>query len=115
MTTTHAESPAADGATLGERAADALRTAAHVSHEARLLQSLADDAVEGGLSAARRTITHGRRAALDARDELTYRVNRQPGEAMVVMFGVGALIGLALGMACRRVQTWMATSRESTM
>ncbi len=110
MTTTHTASPAADGATLGERAADALRHAAHFSHEARLLKTLAADTVEDGLYAARRTITHGRRAALDARDQLTYRVKREPGKAMAVVFGAGALLGLGLGIACRHVRTRRATS-----
>jgi hypothetical protein len=54
------------------------------------------------LHAAHRTITRARRTASDARDALTYRVKREPGKAMAVGFGLGALVGLGVGLLCRR-------------
>jgi hypothetical protein len=94
--------PIGSATTVRERAADALRQAAHFSHEARLLKTLATDAVEDGLHAAERTIKRARRTALDARDEMTYRVKREPLKALALTFGTGALFGLAVSLAGRR-------------
>ena len=102
--TTFAQSTAAKDPSFRERAVDTVRQAAHFAHEVRLLKTLAADAAEDGVRAAQRTIKQARQAALDARDELTYRVKRQPRKAMAVMFGLGALCGLGLGLACRRRQ-----------
>ena len=90
---------------MGERAADTVRQAAHFAHEVRLLKTLAADAAEDGVRAARRTIKQARQAALHARDDLTYRVKREPRKAMAVMFGLGALCGVVLVLACRSSQT----------
>lgn len=103
MTTAQIETPSTAESTLRERAADTLRQAAHFSHEARLLKTLAIDAVEDTMHAAQRKIKHARQTALDARDELAYRVKREPLKAVAVGFGVGAALGLVLGLACRRV------------
>jgi hypothetical protein len=87
-----------------ERAVDALRQAAHFSHEARLLKTLATDAVEDGLHAAERTIKRARQTALDARDDVTYRVKREPLKALARAFGAGAMFGLIVGLARRRTK-----------
>jgi hypothetical protein len=113
MITTPSQSPAIEDLSLGERAADTVRQAAHFAHEVRLLKTLAADAAEDGVRAARRTIKQARQAALDARDELTYRVKREPRKAMAVMFGLGALCGLGLGLACRRGQVSRPRSRSA--
>jgi ElaB/YqjD/DUF883 family membrane-anchored ribosome-binding protein len=63
---------------------------------------LAADAVEDGLHAARGAAKKVRQRALDSRDELTYRVKRQPLTALTVAFAVGALVGLAIGWGRRR-------------
>ena len=102
MATTEIESPTLTGPTVRERAADALRQAAHLSHEARVFKTLATDAVEDGVHAAERTIKRARQTALDARDEVTYRVKREPLKALALAFGAGAVLGLILGSACRR-------------
>jgi hypothetical protein len=94
--------PIGSATTVRERAADALRQAAHFSHEARLLKTLATDAVEDGLHAAERTIKRARQTALDARNEVTYRVKREPLKALALTFGTGALFGLTVGLARRR-------------
>lgn len=101
-TTTPIESATTERPTVRERAADALRQAAHFSHEARLLKTLATDAVEDGLHAAERTIKRARQTALDGRDEVTYRVKREPLKALALAFGAGALFGLIVGLARRR-------------
>jgi cytochrome c biogenesis protein ResB len=90
--------------TVRERAADALRQAAHFSHEARLLKTLATDAVEDGLHTAERTIKRARQTALDARDDVTYRVKREPIKALALVFGAGAMFGLIVGLARRRAK-----------
>lgn len=111
-TTTPVESPLVDESTLSGRAADALRHAAHLSHEARLLKTVAADAVEDAVHSAKRTIKQARQGALDARDELTYRVKREPLKAAALMFAAGAVVGAVLVLAgnrlCRR-----ATNRTS--
>jgi ElaB/YqjD/DUF883 family membrane-anchored ribosome-binding protein len=104
MTTTPIESAPTEGTTVRERAADALRQAAHFSHEARLLKTLATDAVEDGVHAAERTIKRARQTALDARDDVTYRVKREPLKALALAFGAGALFGLIVGLARRRAK-----------
>ena len=83
-----------------ERAVDAARQVAHVSHEARLLKSLAADAVEDGVHAAKRAIKsvqHRVEELGDLKDEAAYRVKRQPFKAVGIAVGVGLVLGVAVG------------------
>ena len=83
-----------------ERAVDAARQMAHVSHEARLLKSLAADAVEDGVHAAKHAIKSVQRRVEglgDLRDEAAYRVKRQPFKAVGIAVGVGLVLGVAVG------------------
>jgi ElaB/YqjD/DUF883 family membrane-anchored ribosome-binding protein len=83
-----------------ERAVDAVRQVAHVSHEAQLLKSLAADAVEDGMHAAKRAIKAVQRRVErlgDLEDEAAYRVKRQPLKAIGIAIGVGLVFGVALG------------------
>ena len=83
-----------------ERAVDAARQVAHVSHEAQLLKSLAADAVEDGVHAAKRTIKSVQRRVEglgDVKDEAAYRVKRQPFKALGIAVGVGLVLGVAVG------------------
>ena len=84
-----------------DRAADAARQVAHVSHEAQLLKSLAADAVEDGVHAAKRTIKSVQRRVVeglgDVKDEAAYRVKRQPFKALGIAVGVGLVLGVAVG------------------
>ena len=50
-----------------DRVVDACRQTAHLSHEARLLKSLATDAVEDGVHAAKRAITSVKRGSTNSR------------------------------------------------
>ena len=83
-----------------ERAVDAVRQVAHISHEARLFKSLAADAVEDGVHAAKRAIKSVRRHVEelgDLKDEATYRVKRQPLKAVGLAVGLGLGLGVAIG------------------
>lgn len=88
--------------TARDRAVDACRQAAHVSHEARLLKSVAEDAIEDGVHAAKRAIKSAQRRVGDLKDEATYRVKRRPLQAMGAAFGIGLVLGLATGWIAHR-------------
>lgn len=86
--------------TLRERVVDAARRVAHVSHEARMLKSVAADAAEAGVYKARRAVRIARRDMADAHDAAVYRIKREPLKAVGAAFGAGALAGAAtLGVA----------------
>ena len=89
-----------------ERAIDAARQVAHVSHETQLFKSLAADAVEDGVHAARRAIKSAQRRVeklSDLKDEAAYRVKHQPFKAVGVAVGVGFVFGLAVAGVGRRL------------
>src|SRR5689334_13391502 len=70
-----------------DRVLDAARHAAHVSHEAKLLKSLATDAIEDGAYAAKRalkTVKRGVDRLGDLKDEAVHRVKRQPVKAIAI-------------------------------
>ncbi|MFI5178399.1 MAG: hypothetical protein ACHQO8_07550 [Vicinamibacterales bacterium] len=83
---------------LKDKGLDALRHASHLSHEAQLLKSVAADAIEDGVHAVKRTAKTLQRDALDLRDDLTYRVKREPMKAMAIAFATGALAGLIVAV-----------------
>ncbi len=83
-----------------DRAVDAVRHLAHVSHEAQLVKSLAADAVEDGVHAAKRAIKsvkHRVEELSDLKDEAAYRVKRQPFKALGIAVGVGLVVGMTVG------------------
>ena len=99
-------SEAASHASIRDRVVDACRQAAHRSHEARLLKSLAVDAVEDGVHATKRAITSLKRSIeelADFKDEAVHRVKRQPLRAVGIALGVGLVLGLAVGWDGRRL------------
>jgi ElaB/YqjD/DUF883 family membrane-anchored ribosome-binding protein len=91
-------------AAVADRMTDAIRQAAHFSHEARLMKSMARDAGEEGVYAAKRALRRARRS-LDAltnlKDDAAYYVKRQPFKAVGVAAGVGLLVGVVIGFAGR--------------
>ena len=105
MATATLETPAVDRKpTAEDRAVDARRQAAHISHEARLLKSVAE-AIEDGVHAAKREIKSVQRRVEelgDLKDEAIHRVKRQPLQAVGAAFGVGLAMGLAVGWIARR-------------
>ena len=88
--------------TIGDRAADAVRQAAHASHKARLFKSLAEDAVEDGIYAAKRSLTTTVRRAADLKDAAVYRVRRRPLQIVGAAFGIGLTLGVVVGLVARR-------------
>lgn len=99
-----------------ERAIDAARQVAHVSHEAQLLKSLAADAVEDGLHAAKRAIKAGQRRIEelgDLKDEAAHRVRRHPFKALGIAVGVGIVFGLAVAWLGGRLGKAKSTSTGS--
>ena len=101
MTTATSETPeAATRLSVTDRAIDACRQVAHLSHEVQLLKSLAADAVDEGVHAVRRAIRSVRRDVEelgDLKDEAVHRVKRQPLKAVSVAVGAGLVLGLAIG------------------
>ena len=109
---TVATSEVESGPTVRDRVIDAARQAAHVSHEAQLLRSLATDAVEDGVHAAKRAIKSVKRGVQelgDLKDEAAYRVKRQPLKAIGIAVGVGFLAGMTLGWIGGRFRTHETT------
>jgi len=97
------------GPSIRERVVDAARHVAHVSHEAHLLKSLAADAVEDGVHAAKRAVKSVERRVEklgDLKDEAAYRVKRQPLKAVGIAVGVGLVVGAAVAWIGARL--WKA-------
>ena len=84
------------------RAVEVVEQAARLAHDARMLKTLATDAVEDGVHAARRAMTRGTREYEDLRDAAIGRVRRAPLGALALAAGAGLLLGMALGRLRRR-------------
>lgn len=94
--------------TLVDKAVDAVRQATHLSEEAHRLKSLATDAIDDGVHAAKRTLTVARRRlneVADLRDEAAYRVKHDPLKAVALAFGAGVLVATVCCVG------WWATRR----
>ena len=98
---------------ISDRIADACRHATHLSHEVRLLKSLATDAAEDGVHAAKRAISSSVKRGVegfeDLKDEAVHRVKRQPLKAVSIALAAGLVLGLAAGWIGRRPRhatTW---------
>lgn len=85
-----------------EFAADAVRQAEHLAHEASRLKAVAAEAVEDGLRATKRAITHGLHDLDDLRDAATYRVKKAPLMTVGLAFGAGILLGVVMGQVTRK-------------
>lgn len=83
-----------------DRIADAVRHAEHFSHEARMVTSMARDAGEEGVRAAKRAMRRLKRGVEtleDMKDDAAHYVKRQPLKAVGVAAGVGLLAGVVIG------------------
>jgi ElaB/YqjD/DUF883 family membrane-anchored ribosome-binding protein len=92
-------------ATITDRITDGVRHAAHFSHQIGLMKSVARDAGEEGVYAAKRVarrVRHGVERLADLRDETAHRVKREPFKAIGIAAGAGLLLGVTVG--------WIATS-----
>ncbi len=83
-------------------AADAVRQAEHLAHEARRLKAVAAETVQDGVRATKRAITHGLHDLDDLRDAAAYRVKKAPLMAVGLAFGVGILLGVVVGQVTRK-------------
>lgn len=97
MATTHA-----DPQTTQDRFVDVVGRAAHVAHEARVLKTMAADAVEDGVHAAKRAVTRGARDIEESRETAAYRIKKAPFLAVAIAAGAGLLIGALCGGWGRR-------------
>jgi len=100
-------------ATVRDRVLDAVRHAAHVSHEAKLLKSIATDAVEDGIHAAKRALKHVKRhveRVEDCKVETAHSIRRQPLTSIAIAAGLGLAVGTLVGWYGARV----AHSRHAT-
>lgn len=86
--------------------ADAARHAAHLSHEARMVKTVAEDAIEEGVHRARRGARSVRRGVVERleniKDEGIRHVKRQPLTTMAFCAGVGLIVGLAVAWTAGR-------------
>ncbi len=90
---------------IGGRLADAARQAAHLSHEARMVRTMAEDAIEDGVHKARRAVKSVRRGIerlQDIKDEATYYVKRRPLRTIAIAAGLGLVVGLTAGCIASR-------------
>jgi hypothetical protein len=88
-----------------DRTLDALRQAAHLSHEAELLKSMTADAVEDAVHAAKVGLKRGTRRLEDLKDEAVTRVRRRPLAFVIAAFGIGMGLGLVAGLLKPRART----------
>ncbi len=90
---------------IADRIVDTVRQAAHASHEARLFKTLAEDAFEDGVHAAKRAIQTAQRRVVEdvaeLKDEAVRCVKRQPLAAVGTAFGAGLAIGAILAWSLR--------------
>jgi ElaB/YqjD/DUF883 family membrane-anchored ribosome-binding protein len=88
-----------------DRVVDTVRRVAHASHEARLLETMAEDAIEEGIHTAKRAIRTTQRRVVedlgDFKDEAVRCVRRQPLAAVGTAFGAGLAIGVVLAWSFR--------------
>ena len=86
-----------DPLTTADCLADAAARAAHAAHEVRLLKTLAADAVEDGVHAARRAATRGARGIEEFRETTAYRIKKSPFLAVALAAGAGLIVGAVCG------------------
>jgi len=87
------------------RADEAIRQVGQVADEARRLKTLASDAVEDGVYAAKRAITHGLHGLEDLRDTASYRIKKAPLMTVGLAFGAGIALGAVVALFAGRAKT----------
>jgi ElaB/YqjD/DUF883 family membrane-anchored ribosome-binding protein len=99
MSVVGAQTPESEKPNVADRIVDAARHAAHMSHEARLVKSLACDAIEDSAHEAKRAVTKSVQRGIerleDFKDESIHNVKRQPLKAIAMAAGVGLMVGMA--------------------
>lgn len=100
--------------TVHDRVVDAVGRAAHLAHEARLLRTLAADAVEDGVHTATRAVTRGVRGVEDLREEIAHRVKKAPLASLAVAAGAGLVLGVLFAKCGRAVARRREWNRAAT-
>ena len=99
MSLADVQTPKSKKANVADRIVDAVQHAAHVSHEARLVKSLACDAIEDSAHEAKRAVTKSVQRGIerleDIKDEGVHYVKRQPLKAIAMAAGLGLIVGMA--------------------
>ena len=70
--------------------------------DARVLKAKAAELIDVGTLAARKTVARRVRELEDLRDETALKVRKAPFTAVGITFGVGLLLGVAIGWMGRR-------------
>ena len=70
--------------------------------DAKVLRAKAAELIDEGTLAARKTVARRMRELEDLRDETALKVRKAPFTAVGVTFGVGLLLGVAIGWMGRR-------------
>ena len=106
MSVAAVHTPESEKPNAADRLADAARHAAHISHQARLVTSVACDAIEDSAHEAKRAakqfVQRGIERLEDTKDEGVHYVKRQPLKAIAMAAGVGLMIGMAAGWITSR-------------
>jgi ElaB/YqjD/DUF883 family membrane-anchored ribosome-binding protein len=85
MTTATFDKPGCECSGVRRTVEDAIRQAAHVAHEARVLKTIATDALEARVY------------------ETAHRIRKDPFKAVGIAFAIGVPAGAFLGWACRAI------------
>jgi ElaB/YqjD/DUF883 family membrane-anchored ribosome-binding protein len=87
----------ADPLTARDRFVDVVGRAAHAAHEARVLKTMAADAVEDGIYAVRHAVARGGREVEEWRETTAFRIKKAPLLSVAFAAGAGLLIGVLCG------------------
>jgi ElaB/YqjD/DUF883 family membrane-anchored ribosome-binding protein len=85
---------------------DAVRRGAHLAHQARLVKSLAADALDDAVYASKqmsKSLKRRMQNVSDWRYELAHQVRREPFKALGLAFGTGILLGAVTAAVCVNV------------
>jgi ElaB/YqjD/DUF883 family membrane-anchored ribosome-binding protein len=108
MSVSGIQTPESEKPNVADRIVDAARHAAHISHEARLVKSLACDAIEDGAHEAKQAVTKSVQRGIerleDIKDEGVHYVKRQPLKAIAMAAGVGLMVGIAAAWITGRLR-----------
>lgn len=102
MATATIETPRTEPPTLRDRAADTVRQVSDAACDVRHLKTLAADALEDRMHAAKRTITRTVRDLEDLRDSAAGRVRKAPLTSVGLALGAGILLGAVVAWFSKR-------------
>ncbi|MDE3156087.1 MAG: hypothetical protein KGN76_13340 [Acidobacteriota bacterium] len=87
---------------MADRAVDLLGRASHLAHEVKLAKTIATDAAEDGVRAARRAVKQTVYRAQDLVDDTTHEIRRRPLQSIGIAFAAGSCVGILVGWMSRR-------------